>query len=486
MVQVSDLLSISREKLAFFVHATSSPLASIVPVSSWVGYEVGLINDELKKLGSDADAFVILLKTIVSRFYPIFMIVLLIALNLLKRDFGPMLRAERRAFHEGKVAPDMTVSTSKPSGFRIGDKLKSAFRRIIGIFKKHSDNQANALVEEKTLRPSMTEHELRAMENALPESDTICTEAVFENVVRPVKDKPRRWYNAVVPIFIHVLLVVLGIFLTGYYTTKELKLLGEEVEFDAATLAGNGDSYGALIYAAVFSSIFSIIFYKVQSILTVSDSLAHWTFGVKDIFEPVLILIMAWSIGSALNEIRAAHFIAGILNGSLHPGLLPTVVFLTACIISFVTGTSWGTMAILFPLAVPLASAVRPDNEEIIVETIASILSGSIFGDQCSLISGTSVISALASKCPLAAHVTTQLPYALVVAFISVLCGYLPVGYGLYPPGVAILIGTIFIFAFVFIFGSKVEEVKDEKESSLLGRIRNGMSSLRKLFGDKK
>ncbi|RKP06660.1 hypothetical protein THASP1DRAFT_31532, partial [Thamnocephalis sphaerospora] len=102
MVQVTDILLISREKLAFFVHATSSPPASLAPVSSWIGYEVGLIADELRKLGNTADPFMIFLKTIISRFYPIFMIILLIVLNLLKRDFGPMLRAERRAFREGK------------------------------------------------------------------------------------------------------------------------------------------------------------------------------------------------------------------------------------------------------------------------------------------------------------------------------------------------------------------------------------------------
>jgi Na+/H+ antiporter NhaC len=473
MVQVSDLLLISREKLAFYVHATSSPPASIVPVSSWIGYEVGLINDELKKLGSDADAFVVFLKTIVSRFYPIFMLILLIALTLLKRDFGPMLSAERRAFREGKVAPDMTTSTKKSSGRRAGDKSKPTLRqRITGMFKKRTS--------------SMAEYDLHVMEDARPESETTSTDSVLENVVRPVEGKPRRWYNAIIPIFINVFLIVFGIFITGYYATKKLELLGEDVEFDVATLAGNGDSYGALIYASMFSSILSIVLYKAQSILTVGDSLAYWTFGVKDIFEPVLILILAWSIGSALNELRAAHYIVGALSSSLDPSVLPTLVFLTACVISFVTGTSWGTMAILFPLAVPLAAAVRPNDEKIIVETVASILTGAIFGDQCSPISGTSVMSALASRCPLTAHVTTQLPYALVVAFISILCGYLPVGYGLYPPGVAILIGTIFIFAFVFIFCSKVELAEDEKEPSLLERIRNGVSSLRRLFGGKK
>jgi Na+/H+ antiporter NhaC len=207
--------------------------------------------------------------------------------------------------------------------------------------------------------------------------------------------------------------------------------------------------------------------------------LLHWVVGIKEVFEPVLILILAWSIGTALNELRTAHFIVGVLRGSLDPRIMPTLVFITSCVISFVTGTSWGTMAILFPLAIPLAAALQPGNEAAIVDTVASILTGAIFGDQCSPISGTSVMSALSSKCPLPAHVTTQLPYALIVALVSIVVGYLPVGYHLYPAGVAIPIGTVVIFAIIFLLGSKVELDAGEEEESVVERV---FSLFRRLF----
>lgn len=198
----------------------------------------------------------------------------------------------------------------------------------------------------------------------------------------------------------------------------------------------------------------------------------HWVIGIKEIFEPVLILTLAWAIGTALNDLRTAHFIVGVLRGSLDPRIMSTLVFITSCVISFVTGTSWGTMAILFPLAIPLATALQPGSEAAIVDTVASILTGAIFGDQCSPISGTSVMSALASKCPLSAHVTTQLPYALVVALVSIIFGYLPVGFRLYSAGVAIPAGSAALFIIIYLFGSKVELDEGEVEETTMERIR--------------
>ncbi|RKP14897.1 Na+/H+ antiporter family-domain-containing protein [Piptocephalis cylindrospora] len=408
MVVVTDQLMVSREKLSFFVHATSSPPASIAPLSSWIGYEVGLIAAELHKLDIKAEPFMIFIRTIPYRFYPIYMLVFLVIINFMKRDFGPMLTAERRAVREGRVSPVEDVEGAEGT----------------------------------------------------------------EDAIKPIEGKPRRWINAILPIACNVFIIVLSIFVTGYYATVELEKAGETVVYNAATLAGNGDSYGSLIYAALATSILSIILYKVQGILTIADSLLHWTMGIKDVVEPVLILILAWAMGAAMNDLQTAEFIVSGLRTSLDAHLLPTLVFLTSCVISFVTGTSWGTMAVLFPLAVPLANALSPGSEEAIVDVVASILTGAIFGDQCSPISGTSVMSALASKCPLAAHVTTQLPYALVVAVIAIIFGYIPSGYGLFPHWVGIILGSVALVGVVWLIGSKVEDEHDtpSKLMSLLGR----------------
>ncbi|KAI9226489.1 MAG: Na+/H+ antiporter family-domain-containing protein [Piptocephalis tieghemiana] len=416
MVVVTDQLMVSREKLAFFVHATSSPPASIAPLSSWIGYEVGLIAAELHKLNIKAEPFMIFLRTIPYRFYPIYMLVFLVIINFMKRDFGPMLTAERRAIREGKLSPAEDIEGADST----------------------------------------------------------------EDAIKPIEGKPRRWINAILPIVCNVFIIVLSLFITGYYETVKLEKSGEKVIYNAATLAGNGDSYGSLIYAALATSILSIILYKVQGILTVADSLLHWTMGIKDVVEPVLILILAWAMGAAMNDLQTAEFIVGGLRAFLDAQLLPTLVFLTSCLISFVTGTSWGTMAVLFPLAVPLANALSPGSEEAIVDVVASILTGAIFGDQCSPISGTSVMSALASKCPLTAHVTTQLPYALVVAIIAIIFGYIPSGYGLFPHWVGIILGSIALVGIVWLIGSKVEDEdgSPSKLMSLLGRRKRKSMSL--------
>ncbi|RKP08770.1 Na+/H+ antiporter family-domain-containing protein [Thamnocephalis sphaerospora] len=484
MVQVTDTLHISREKLAFFVHATSSPPASLAPVSSWIGYEVGLIADELRKLGSTADPFMLFLSTIVSRFYPIFMIILLVVLNLLKRDFGPMLHAERRAFREGKVTPEASSKKkSKPISRGIIDSDSNVVKmhkmtlrqRVMGIFRRRSQSTRDCaqMCEIRTEDTESGENGASMHSEKAPLNvPTEASEAPTEDVIRPVDGKPRRWFNAVIPITLNVLLIVVGIFATGYHAALKMQQAGQDVSLDVNTVVSNGDSYGALIYASLFTSIVSITMYKAQRILAVKDSLSYWVVGVKEVFEPVLILILAWSIGLALSELRTAHFIVSVLHGSLDPRLLSTLIFLTSCVISFVTGTSWGTMAILFPLAIPLAAALRPNSEAMLVEAVSSILAGATFGDQCSPISDTSVMSALASKCPLAAHITTQLPYALLVAFASVAAGYLPVGYGLYSSSVGILVGTLFIFAFVHVFGSTVELAEGEIDASFVQRVR--------------
>ncbi|KAI9594519.1 Na+/H+ antiporter family-domain-containing protein [Syncephalis fuscata] len=489
MVQVTDLLKISREKLAFFVHATSSPPASLAPVSSWIGYEVGLIADELRKLGNTADPFMIFLKTIVGRFYPIFMLIFLVALNVLKRDFGPMLTAERRAYRTGQVAPDKNNRTNDNDDTSCNsDKCEGGIASSVmqRIFRRRKNRPLETIPEEMSEKKDTETETIVSINDNFDKMDdqrSVESDELIEDPVRPIAGKPRRWFNAVLPIAINVFLIILGILVTGYYATLKLKQAGEAVSIDIATMAGNGDSYGALIYASLFTSIFSIILYKVQNILTIND---HWVIGIKEIFEPVLILVLAWAIGTALNELRTAHFIVGVLRGSLDPRIMPTLVFITSCVISFVTGTSWGTMAILFPLAIPLAAALQPGSEAAIVDTVASILTGAIFGDQCSPISGTSVMSALSSKCPLPAHVTTQLPYALVVALVSIVFGYLPVGFRLYPAGVAIPVGAAAIFIIIFLFGSKVELDEGEVEENAIERVCNLFRRIATMFRSKK
>jgi Na+/H+ antiporter NhaC len=187
-------------------------------------------------------------------------------------------------------------------------------------------------------------------------------------------------------------------------------------------------------------------------------ALDAWTDGLKSMLLACVILVMAWSLGALCKELHTAHVVVSLVGDSMPVGLLGTVVFLVAAAISFATGTSWGTMAILFPLVVPLAVQLAPGDTHALLGAISSILAGAVFGDHCSPISDTTIMSSMASSCDHVDHVRTQLPYALLVGTVCILVCELPTGFGLYPPWVALLLGAITLVAIVTFVGKKVPD----------------------------
>ena len=160
--------------------------------------------------------------------------------------------------------------------------------------------------------------------------------------------------------------------------------------------------------------------------------------GLQQMFLPTLILVFAWMLNSVIKELGAANYLVALLGERLPSAWLPALVFLLASIISFSTGTSWGTMAIVMPLAIPLAVKLTAfhagmTESPILVATVGAVLAGAVFGDHCSPISDTTIVSAFSSDCDVMAHVRTQLPYALTAALIATFLGYLPAGYGISP-----------------------------------------------------
>ncbi|KAI9098110.1 Na+/H+ antiporter family-domain-containing protein [Phlyctochytrium arcticum] len=326
MRPITDLVFLSREKLAFLVHATSAPPASIVPLSSWIGFEIALIADQLAKIDPDRSAFVVFCETIPSRYYPLFML-LFIPISLgLKRDFGPMLKAERRAIKYHKLVND--------------------------------DEVVDGRAEE----------------------------------VEVVEGVRHRALNAIVPLGSTVVVIILSLFLTGYYSIKEKESAGDTVSYSIDNIVGSGDSYNALIWGSFFGMTVAMIMYKIQRIMTFNQSVITALVGIRGIVEPLIILFLAWTIGTILEDVGTAKFLAAAISGNIQPGALPTLVFLISCITSYATGTSWGTMSIMFPLALPLAQELLPGNHHLLVATASSILTGSIFGDQCSPVSDTSIL----------------------------------------------------------------------------------------------
>jgi Na+/H+ antiporter NhaC len=176
----------------------------------------------------------------------------------------------------------------------------------------------------------------------------------------------------------------------------------------------------------------------------------------------LVILWFAWAL-SAMTEadqLDTGGYLASVLSDRLDPRWLPTVVFLTAGAIAFSTGTSWGTMGILTPpsiaLALQLDSSAGPSGA-IVLTTCGSVLAGAIFGDHCSPISDTTVLSSRASDCDHVAHVRTQMPYAILVATVCVVFGTLPAAVGV-PPWISLLVGGVCLALVVVLVGKRPGE----------------------------
>ena len=194
----------------------------------------------------------------------------------------------------------------------------------------------------------------------------------------------------------------------------------------------------------------------VKKIFTVSEAIEVWIDGMKTLIITGAILILAWSLGSVIKEVGTAHYLVEILQGAIPAFLLPSLIFILGAVISFSTGTAYGTMTILMPLAIPLAYSINPEMSFVVV-SVSAVLTGAIFGDQCSPISDTTILSSMAAGCNHIEHVKTQIWYSLFVASITILFGYIPAGLGL-PIYIVLPLALTAVFVGVQIFGKKVED----------------------------
>jgi Na+/H+ antiporter NhaC len=395
MRPITDRLRVSREKLSYLVDSTAAPVACIAVVTSWIGFEISLIKDAFESVGMlDRNPFTTFLMSIPYSYYPIMTLVFGFLIARLGRDFGPMLRAERRAFHEGLL-----------------------------------------------LGPE-----------AVPISNIDTDISTAENV-------PERWYNAVIPIAIVIVGTVVGLAVTGQESLAQSGRTGSV--FDAIRA---GNSFVSLLWSSFAGCVAAVLMVTAQRILSVTETINAWVGGIKAMTPAIIILILAWSIGEVCNDVRTADYLVGRLSGVLAPELLPGLIFLVAAAVSFSTGTSWGTMTILTPLCVPLVIQITqlqdmysPAQEAILLSSIAAILSGAVFGDHCSPISDTTIMSSMASTCDHVDHVRTQLPYAATVAAACVLLGYVPVSLGVPIPVVLVSTAAV-MFLIVRFFGKPVAQ----------------------------
>jgi Na+/H+ antiporter NhaC len=241
----------------------------------------------------------------------------------------------------------------------------------------------------------------------------------------PKEGQPERAVNAALP----VLVLIVGV-LAGLYATGEGETLRE--------IVGSADSYRALLWASLLAALTAGALSVGQRVLTLAETVDAWYAGLKAMMIAMIILVLAWSLSSVTEVLDTAGYLVSVLGDTLPPAVVPALVFVISAATAFATGSSWGTMGILMPLVIPLSWAVLSANNMadgahhgVIYSTVACVLAGSVWGDHCSPISDTTILSSMACGSDHIDHVRTQLPYAMLVGGVAVLLGTLPVGFGL-------------------------------------------------------
>ncbi len=391
MRPVFDKMKISRERLAFIVDATAAPIAGIAIISTWIGLEVGLIRDGFLSVGQEVDAFGVFLSTIPFRFYNILMLFCVFITAYLLKDLGPMKKAQDLAL-QGKSKVELQVIDA-----------------------------ASDLEPKAGVRLSV--------------------------------------WNAIIPIGTLIVAALLSFYFSGYDAImggEDILLIDlvskSPLSFEALReCIGASDASVALFQSALFAGIVAIAMSLVQRIFTIKEAINVWLDGLKALLVTCVILILAWSLSSVIKELGTAVFLKNYLKDSIAPFLLPSLIFIFGSFISFATGTSYGTMGILMPLAIPLAHSVNPEMSFVVVCTSA-VLTGAIFGDHCSPISDTTILSSMGAGCEHISHVNTQMPYALLIAGATLLLGYIPAGLGV-PVWIILPVVMVVIGLFIHFFG---------------------------------
>ena len=265
---------------------------------------------------------------------------------------------------------------------------------------------------------------------------------------------PLRVSNAVVPIVVFVVVTLVAMYYTGGGFDMEFGFKAIQDSF------GNSDSAASILYAVVFSSILCIVMAVAQKIMTLREAVDIWLGGCKELLLTVTILTLAWSAGGVMSDLGTGMFIAEIVGDSIPGVIIPVVLFLVSMVVAFSTGTSYGTTAIMIPIAFPMAGAAAGGEiNSLTVLTIAAVTSGAIFGDHCSPISDTTIMSSMGTAADLLDHAKTQLPYAATVAGVAAATGYIPAAMGLNPI-ISLVIG-IAVLALIVRFVGKSTKLED-------------------------
>ncbi len=361
-----DKLKISREKLAWILDSTSSPVAILIPFIGWGVYIMGLIQAEFENLGIAQSDYSTFVAAIPFQIYAILAIIMIPLVAFTKKDFSQMKKAEIEA--ETRV------------------------------YSFEDDRPANAGGDKRGYATS----------NAKPSM-------------------------VIVPIVV--------VFATLFITLAPYGFPFQKVDGNEFRVAlSMGYFYGALVLMAL------IAVYKVK---TFRDTFKIYVDGMKGMTDVAVTLVLAWSLGSMISDLGTADFIVnGLKSLNFTGGLVPAAIFIFGTFVSFSTGSSWGTFAIMMPLAIPMAHAFEIPY----AIAVGAVLSGGLFGDHCSPISDTTILSSTGAECDLVEHVKTQLPYACVNGVIA-FAAFLFAGFTKSP--LAVVLAVAVLLAVMMVWGRK-------------------------------
>ena len=231
--------------------------------------------------------------------------------------------------------------------------------------------------------------------------------------------------NALIPVIVMIIGILAGLYITGD---------GETI----SDIIGSANSYQALMWASLLSAFTAVVMTALQGLLTLDEIVDAWVSGARFTFIAMIILVLAWSMSEISRELHTADFLIASLGDSLPASALPATIFVLAAFTAFSTGSSWGAMGILLPLVLPLCWAIMnsqglagPEGHHILYASVSGVLAGAVWGDHCSPISDTTVMSSLSAGCDHMEHVRTQLPYAMLAGAAALFCGTVPTSLGL-------------------------------------------------------
>ena len=383
---IADRFRVSREKLAYIVDSTAAPIAGVAIISTWIGYEVSLFQDLMIELDTGLSGYQLFFEALPLRFYCLLTLVFVLLSAYLRRDYGPMLSAERRAQTTGQVirpgAAKMTGRAQVGPAQGVRPVWWAAVLPVLLVIAAVIGGMAVDTWDQADVIATRRDHGL--MSNAF-------WSACFSNAQT------------------------------------------SQVLFVAAML-------GSALAIAI--AITRTHVETGRRAISLGDAVSTWARGIVGVWYAIVILILAWAIKEVCAAAGTSTYLTAALSPFVSPGLLPLLIFLLAALVAFSIGTSWTTMAILIPTVVPLAHALG--GLPLTILAAAAVLDGAIFGDHCSPISDTTVMASIASSCDHIDHVKTQLPYALTTMSVAGILGYLGSSL-LYPGWMGLALGLIAI-----------------------------------------